>query len=202
MAKLHLNTLVPSPWEVVACGVVGLTISLLGNSKLLISHYGLASSATTLSNHADTTLTNGLSKLDSYQATTTIVSFMVWAMIGLLTLSILQAIARLSQEVSYENNVSSNTYVHPSGFKRTSFWRQVLLQSIGTFASVALLVAGIILFGLYVLPLGLIYVRVFLLEFSASNFLYGLLGYLLLLAGLLALDILARIVRWRYKIIS
>ena len=202
MAKLQLQKLIPSSWEVGGLALASLAIALLGNLTHLIHRYQLDNSVQTIGNRADTTLTTGLSKIDSYQATPTIVTFLVWAVIGLFTLSVLQAILRITGEIKYNNQLTSNAYVHPTNFSRRGFWHQVVLHSLGTFVTVTLLGVAITLFALYVLPLGLIYIRVFLLDFSLANSLYALLGLAVLWVGLLIVDVFARLVRWRYRLVK
>jgi hypothetical protein len=198
--KINLIKLVPTRVEVFFLLILALILSILWNGHALLSYYGLTPSASFLSTSTSAQLQTGLAHLDHYKFTATIVTFAVWAIIGLVTLSVLQAIFSLSRTVDYQKKLSSNAYVHPSNFTRKSFWRSVATASIRTFIIAFITLMYFAFFCFYLVPLGGVYAAGFLLDMTASNALYLVIGEAILFFSLVLLDVAVRLVRFRHEL--
>lgn len=200
--KIHINKIVPARAELLFCAFLTLVLGLLSATPQLLSILGLTTAARTLQESASDTIGVGLSKLDSYSLTTTVVTFLVWAVIGLLTLSILQAVGHALHEVDENSRVSSNAYIHPSNFNRKGFWRAVILTGLGSFCIALGSFIYIIVFCLYLLPLSALYVSAYISTFALNDLLYCLLGLALLFVSISGLAVCARLLRFRHELFS
>jgi hypothetical protein len=200
MAHFSTTKLVPSTAELWGCVVFGILLGLVGNTHVVLQRYGLSSSAATINDHAGSLLSKGLTQLDSYRFTDTVVTFLVWAAVGLFVLSIIQSLLRAQQEFREHEAVSSNAYIHPQNFSRTIFWQKVVIQSVASFAALILFIAALIICIIYILPLGLVYVQTLVTHVTALNALYALLGFTILAIMLVILDVLFRVVRFRRQL--
>lgn len=198
---IQLKKLTPSKAEVVFCGFLAVTLGLLSNTKLLLATQGLTTAAHSIGTSAQAAVTTGLAWLDTYELTTTVVTFMVWALIGLMTLSIIQAFGHALYQFDEKSRLSSNAYVHPSNFNRKKFWHVVLITSLGSFAVAAVSLVYIVIFCLYLLPISSLYIGAYLSEFKLVDLPYALLGFALLFVSVLGLNVCARLLRFRHQVI-
>lgn len=189
----------PNGAELIGTTFATFLIVLLGNGKDLLDRYGLSSSSAVVRQNIGNSFGSGLTKLDSFRFTNGVVTFGIWAIVGLVSLSVLQAILRVSSEVSYDKEVGSSHYVHPNNFSRTKYWRQILLNALFSFGSLLLLVlmAGVYLFA--VLPRGFLYARRFLLHITVPGIGYLLAGLAIVFIGTLALYICIKLVMVHHR---
>ncbi len=186
--------LLPNGAELIGTIFATFLIVLLGNGKDLLARYGLSSSSAVVQQHIGNSFGSGLTKLDSFRFTNGVVTFGIWAIVGLVSLSVLQAVLRVSSEVSYEKEVGSSHYVHPTNFSRSAYWRQLLLNAFFSFGSLLLLcfMIGVYLFA--ILPQGFTYARRFLLHVTVPSVGYLLTGLAIVFIGTLALYICIKLV--------
>jgi uncharacterized membrane protein SpoIIM required for sporulation len=192
----------PGTFELISLVVVSILVVVLGNSRQLLDYYGLSSTNQVLKQGAGDTIAKGLTQLDSFSFTGQVVTFLIWAVVGLLCFSVAQAIARGYQEFQREEELSSNRYIHPSTFRRSAFWKSVGWNFATVVAGLTLL--GLALYGMlaYVLPIGLTYTQVFLQGVSVLHLGYFLLGLAVIYVGLIILDCCLRLLTHRRQIIS
>lgn len=200
--KLHLKYLIPSVYEVVAVSFLTLLMVVLANSRQLLSYYGLQSSNQVLQSSASEATSRALSTLDSFSATDGIVTFLIWAAVGVVCYSIVMGLVRAYNEFEYEEKLSSNRYVHPSTFTKAKFWKGVLGDFIGTAVGLAVLAVAVYALMLMVLPVGLAYSRVFLFDVTIVNAAYFLLGLAIVFVGLLVVNICARALLQRHRLVA
>lgn len=200
--KLHLKQLLPTSYELIGGGFLTIVIILLANSKQLLSYYGLQSSDQIIKSSAGQTLNSALRTIDSLSATDGIVTFLIWALVGVVCFGIVEGIARALSELKFENELSSGRYIHPATFTKVKFWRGVLLDTIALAFGVAVLLVGVFAFVLFFLPISLAYSRVFLFNVSLQNTLYMLLGFVVAFAGWLVLTVAVRFLLHRHRILS
>lgn len=200
--KLQLKRLLPSPIELFASVFLTVGIVLLANSKQLLSYYGLQSSDQLIKSNAGNTVKQALNAVDSLTATDGVVTFLIWAGVGILCFGIVEALGRAYKEIEFENELSSRKYVHPSTFTKAKFWKGVVLDSFVLAISLALFLAVGLAFLLFLMPLGLVYSRVFLFSPSAVNALYLILGLAVVFVGLVTLNITARFLIFRRRLTS
>lgn len=182
--KIRYSRIFPTKFQLICLLVLAVALITLGNAKQMLDHYGLRSSGSVIKDSAGSALTSGLSKIDKFNFTGPVVTFAIWAIIGIFCFSLVQGIARIYHEIEADKELSSNNYIHPDSFARGSFWHRVVLDFAGVFGCLSLIFSG--LYGLlaYVLPTSLADARPFLLGVSLGH-LGGLaLGLLILYAGL------------------
>jgi len=186
--KFNFKKLLPTPFELITLIFVDLLIIFLGNSKQLLSYYGLDSSNQILQNKAGSAISHGLSKLDNFSITAGIVTFAVWAVVGVFCLSIVQVITSVYSNFERDEALSSDRYVHPLSFTRVKFWRQVFWEFIVVL--LLLVITGLVLYGFvaFALPIGLAYRRTFLLGISLPSVGSLLIGFAAVYVGLVMLD--------------
>lgn len=198
---IQLKKLTPSKAEVAFCGFLAVVLGLLSNTQLLLSTQGLTTAAHSLDSGAREAIASGLAWLDTYELTTTVVTFLVWALIGLLTLSIIQAFGHVLYEFDEKSRLSSNAYIHPSNFNRKKFWHAVYVTSLGSFAVAASALIYIVIFCLYLLPISSLYISAYFNEFKLADLPYTLLGFALLFVSIVGLNVCARLLRFRHEVI-
>lgn len=200
--KLHLKQLLPSSYELIGGFFLTLTIIIMANSKQLLNYYGLQSSDHLIKSSAGNAFSNALKTLDSLSATDGVVTFLIWAVVGIVCFGIVEAVGRTYSEIKLENDISSRQYIHPATFTKLKFWRGVILDSVTFAFGLAVLLVGVLVFSLFLIPLGLAYSRVFLFDVTVTNALYMLIGLVVTFAGWIVLDVAVRFLLHRHRIIS
>lgn len=200
--KFNLRQLLPTSYELIGGFFLTIAIIFFANSKQLLNYYGLQSSDNLIKSSAGHVATDFLKSLDSLSATDGVVTFLIWAVVGIICFGIVEAIARAYSELKFENDLSSRQYVHPATFTKLKFWRGVLVDSLSLGFGLIVLLVSVLVLTLFLIPLGLAYSRVFLFDVSVANALYMLLGIAVTLAGWVLLDISVRYLLHRHRIVS
>lgn len=200
--KLHLKYLIPSVFEVAGAGFLTFAVVLLANSKQLLNYYGLQSSNQVLQSNAGDAVRTALGRLDTFKGTDQVVTFAIWAVVGMVCFSIVQGLGRAYREFEFEEELSSRRYVHPSTFTKSKFWKGVLEDFAGLAVGLVMVGVGVYAFLAFVLPIGLTYSRLFLFSINLSNAAYFLLGLLVVFFGLVILSVCARVLLQRRRIIA
>src|SRR5882757_8538006 len=190
---INFSRIVPTLFELVGILLLTLLVVLLGNTKQLLDYYGLSGSGDVIKHSTSAAISNGLAELDGFSLTDKIVTFMVWAVIGVLCFSVVQVIAGAYRDFEENEKVSSNRYVHPSTFVRGAFWRKVILNFIGTLAGLIILGAALYCLLAYVLPVALANTSTFLTKISLGHVGSFLLGSLMLYGWIFVLTIILKI---------
>jgi len=176
--KIHYSRIVPGKFGLISLIALDVVIVVLGNATQMLDYYGLRSSGSVIKDSAGSVVTSGLSKVDSFNFTGPVVTFAIWAIIGVFCFSLVQGIARIYRDIEDDKELSSNDYVHPETFVRRSFWNQVLLDVAGLIGCLSLIFASLYILLVSVLPTSLTDTRPFLLGGSPAHlamFVFGLL---------------------------
>lgn len=198
--KQRLRHLLPAPTELTGGIFLTVVILLLANTKRLLNFYGLHSSDELIKSSAGNVLSQALKTIDSFSATNGVVTFLIWAVVGVLCFGIVEALGHAYQEIKLQKQVSSKNYVHPASFNSGKFWQGIVLEACTLAGGLILLGVTCLAFMVFVVPLGLAYSRVFLFGISAQNALYMLLGMVVVLFGLLVVDSAVRCLLYRRRI--
>lgn len=201
---MNINTKLPGPskTEYIALGFVTLGLVLLANSKQLLGYYGLTASDQLVRSSATGATQRGLRSLDSLSATNSIVTFLIWAGVGVICFAIVESIAAGIHEFRLEAELSSDRYVHPATFTKSKFWHSVLLDVCTFVFSFLLLASSIFGFALFALPLALSYCRPLLFSTSGSNIVFFAIGLVIIYSSLLIIDACIRLMLHRRKLFS
>lgn len=198
--KNRLIQLTPSAAEFVGGLFLSIVAIFAANSKQLLSYYGLQSSNQLIQSSTGKVVTDGLRTLDSFSATDGVVTFLIWAVVGVLCFGIVEGLGHAYQEFKLENDISSGKYIHPATFTKGKFWRGVVIDSATLAFGLVLLLVSILVFAMFLLPLGLAYSRVFLFDTSIAHAVYILLAVAIVFVGLLLLDIAVRYLLHRRRV--
>lgn len=182
-----------SSFELWCVGLSTLALLIAGNIKLFLEHYGLLGSSAVVGQELSNRFTSGLSLLDTFSMTPQVVTFLTWAVIGLVLFSIGQALRRASAAVTLAEELGTNRYVHPDNFNRREYWRRVATDATVSLVLLMLTLAVAILYMLLVVPVGFMYVQNFLLTLGARQLLDLALGIFVMYVGGLVLYFLAKI---------
>ena len=191
--------IIPTRIETLGVAFFSLVFLLLGNAHDLLQRYGLISSSQIVHDQLGKGVGQGLQKLDSYSFTQNATTFIVWGLVGLISFSIFQTIWRASQRLKYQQEVSSNQYIHPANFNRHSYWRSISMDLGLSLIFTALLLTGLAVYLLRALPYATHHVGRFLLQLNVTNLADLAIG---LAVGFLAtylLYVLWKITVWHHR---
>jgi len=197
-----LRRLLPTRFELLALGILDITILLLSNSKVLLDHYGLDSSNQLIHDSTSHVIGNGLRSLDGFSLTSSLVTFLIWAVVGVFCFSIIQTIARAYHDIDEERALRSNRYIHPSTLTSQVFWRQTLLNFGLLLISLVILAAIIYVFVVIVIPVGLQYSRQVIDHASVMAMTRLLIVAVVMYACLVLTDICLRILAQRHRLVN
>ncbi|MGH7240802.1 MAG: hypothetical protein ACREGB_00720 [Candidatus Saccharimonadales bacterium] len=198
--KDRLKKLIPTSAELIGAFFASIAIIFAANSKQLLNYYGLQSSNQIVQSSSGKVMGDALRSLDSLSATASIVTFLIWAGVGILCFGIVEGMGHAYSELKLENDISSGRYIRPATFTKLKFWRGVVVDSVALAIGLAILVVTSLLLGVFLLPLGLAYSRVFLFDGSLAHAIYIVLAVALVFVGLVLVDIAVRFLLHRRRI--
>lgn len=197
---INFHRIIPTTAEFIGLLLLTVLVVFLGSTKTLINYYGLSSTDQLIQQSTSAAVSNGLSKLDAFSITDRLVTFLVWAGVGVLCFNIVQGISRLYHQLEEEEQVSSNRYIHPKTFARSAFWRGVAIDFIGTVSCLALLAAALYCLVGYVLPVSLTYTQTFLTGPSLAHAGQFAIGFFMLYGWIVVLTIAFKLLINRHRL--
>jgi len=181
--------------------LTALALLLIGNARFLLERLGLINASSVVHQQVAQTVGTGLGRLDTFTITPTVVTFLVWGGAGLILFSIIQGLLRASGTVQFERDLSSDRYIHPAGFSRASYWRRVIENTVISFVLLALLVTGAVGYVVYITPVSIDYLQVFLLNISLHTLPDLLASILVACTGTLVLYCLLKLAIWHHRLV-
>ncbi len=200
--KTNTKRLVPSVLEYAVIALLTIGGVVLANSRQLLGYYGLSSSDQVVKSSTSGVVEGALKNIDSLSATSGVVTFAIWAVVGIVCFGIVEALAAGVNELRLEGELTTGRYVHPATFTKAKFWRGVLTNAVTLVIGLGLLAVTVIGFMLFVFPLGLAYSRPFLYNFTLIGLLDLVLGLVLIFVSLMIIDIAIRLLVWRRQVFS
>jgi hypothetical protein len=199
--ETHKNyfRVLPSTLEIWWVSFAVVILLVAGNAKLFLQRYDLIDSSALIHSQLSSKVTSGLNVLDSFGFTSSVVTFVVWAFVGVLVLSIMQACMHFSRTMQHHRELASNEYSHPENFNREHYLKQAAVGTALSFAFTSLLVTSLILYLLYVVPVAFSYVRQFLLDASIGHVIALLLGIFTAFVGTMLLYVVFKLVLRQYR---
>ena len=197
--KHKQRTVWPSALETWGVAFFALVIIVLGNTQDLLQRYNLISSSRVVHDQLSKGVTHGLRTLDSFAVTQNATTFIVWGLVGLITFSVIQTIWQTSQRVQYEEAVSSNEFIHPQNFNRTTYWQVILTNLVLSIAFLALFFVLAVVYVLFVFPFATHHVGHFLLRPGFSNIPDLLVGLFVGFVSTYALYVAWKLVVWHRR---
>lgn len=193
------RAIVPSRLETWGVAFFSLVFVLLGSAHDLLQRYGLISSSHVVHDQLSKGVGQGLQKLDSYSFTQNATTFVVWGLVGLVSFSIFQTVWRASQRLKYEQEVSSNEYIHPANFNRQNYWRTIVVDLGLSLVFTALLLVSLGFYALRALPYATHHVGRFLLQLNLGNLKDLALGLVVGFASTYVLYVVWKISVWHHR---
>lgn len=184
-------------FEVIMATSLGLVCFFIAAVPTILRHFHLTQAQTLLLDKIGREVGKLLSLLDSFSFTNTVVTFLFWGVVGIVIYGLTTALVRLWQAGEEEKELASDEYIHPNGFSRTHFWRQVIEKEA---YSVAVLMAELIVICALVFwafPSGLMRVDALLGNFGFTSVALFLL-YSVIISGIFCLGLLV-LKAWRYR---
>lgn len=199
--KDKLKLLVPSSFELIGGLFVSIAVIFAANSRQLLSYYGLQSSNQLIQSNTGKVVHDALGAIDSLSATDGIVTFLIWAAVGVICFGFVEGLGHAYHELKLESDIAKGTYIHPATFTKAKFWRGVIVDSVSLAFGLLFLLIVCLFLGLFLLPLAMAYSRVFLFDTSAAHVVYILLAVVLIGAGLLLVDVAVRFLLHRRRVV-
>src|SRR4051812_43177128 len=106
--KTQFRHLALTAYEIIFCGFLAIIIIFLANTKGLLNYYGLSSSNDLIKTSAGSVVTDALKVIDSFSATSGVVTFLIWAVVGVVCFGIVEALGSGYQELKLQKQISSN----------------------------------------------------------------------------------------------
>ncbi|HUB93443.1 MAG TPA: hypothetical protein VMB52_02985 [Verrucomicrobiae bacterium] len=163
MHNSPIRQLLPNAIELGYVALTTFVLILAGNGKLMLERMGIIGSANLIGQQVTTKATSGLVTLSNFRATANAINLVVWGAIGLIIYSALQSIVKGLHTIQYERDLAQQ-YVHPQGFTRQAYWRQIIASTIFGFTLLTLLVVGVILYVVVLIPASFAYLQRFILH--------------------------------------
>lgn len=187
----------PNMLEVLAAIGAGLIVFFLASIPTLIGHFHLTQAQTLLVDKAGRGVGKALSVLDSFSFTNTVITFLFWGVIGIFIYGLSASLVKLWQASEEEKELASDDYIHPEGFSKKKFWKQIVEKEV---FSAAVLVAELIVVCatiFWALPSGVMRIEALFGGFAVTQ----LLLLLLWVAIISALFCLGLVIfkAWRYR---
>lgn len=173
---------------------------LAGIAKPLLQRLDLIGTTNIVQAQIGNTLQSSLHSLDNLEGSASFVTFLTWAIVGLIVVSILQAAARASGLIQLERDVSSNRYVHPQGFTRRRFWSTILTDTLISVTLVTVFLLTIFVSIAVVIPTSLGFLQLFTAGGAKQDALNAAMGLLALLADITIIYSLIKLLIWRYRV--
>jgi hypothetical protein len=183
----------PSTFELWCVGFATLALLIAGNAKLFLEHYGLLGSSEVVGKQLSNRFSSGLSLLDSLSLTPEVVTFLTWAVVGLVLFSIAQALRRASENVALTEQLGTDRYIHPDNFSRRGYWQHIAIDASVSLVLILLTLTATALYILLVVPVGFMYVQDFLLTLGLGQLVDLGLGLFVTYAGGIVLYLLTKV---------
>lgn len=187
----------PSRFELIAAVGIGLLSFFVISIPTLIRHLKLTHAQTILLDNIGHEVEKGLSKLDSLSFTNTVVTFLFWGIVGILIYGITTALVKLWQAGEENKELISEEYVHPEGFSKRHFWRQIVEKEL---FSAAILTAELIVISatiFWVFPFALVHIGSLFSGIAVSRLLFTALS-LVIVGGVFCFGLII-FKAWRYR---
>ena len=195
----HKHHLLPTAFELWCVAFAAAVLLAAGNAKVFLERYGLVSSSEVVQKQLSHQVGSGLAVLDTFKITAALATFVAWSIFGLVVFSIMFAVVHTTKTIREQHELGSEAYIHPRHFDRTGYRRQVIRAAVVSSLLLAALAASLLVFALVVAPVGVTYVRHFLLQTSLPHVLDLAIGCFTVFIATLALYLLSKTTLRHYR---
>lgn len=201
--RLHLTTVSPTGRDIVRCSIFALGLVALGNMYQSINYYIFKPAARPAPQTTHDLMVTVMARIDAYQPSATIITFLFWGLVGLGVLALCQGLAHALRRVSYLQFASSRygRHLHTQPLSRWAFWKQWIITAIGSFMAFTTALFIFSFFVLCIVPVGIVYTRIFIYSPTPFNLVYALMGVVMTFIGLVLTTIGVRLIIARRRLI-
>jgi hypothetical protein len=192
--------ILPGTFELWCLTVASLAILLVGNMRFLLARYGLVESSELINTQINARLKTGLHLLDSFSATATAITFVLWVLAGIITISLVNTFAHASEVLRFEQDVSSNKFIHPRNFDPRRYWRHIFVGTVWSFILFCMLALGVVLYMAIVIPVSFSFIQRFLLSLHLGDIPYMLLGLGAVFGGTVVIYMLIKSIVLQHRV--
>ena len=191
--------LIPDGLSITAAILLGLVVVFLANAGYFFTFYGYQASAALVHQNTHNVIINFLQHIDRFELTDTIVTFLLWCVVGIFILALLQTVIRSYGAIRSDLDFTTDHYVKPQSFSRHRFFETLIFDILYLVLGMAMLLAAAVLFFGIALPYANSLIRR-LASHTTSLTDYGAaaLGILLTCLGVALITYLARLVVRRH----
>jgi hypothetical protein len=201
--KLHLNSVTPTNQDIVRSSIFALCVVVAGNLYQLLNYYIFRPENRPTPQSTHDLLVAVAGRVDTYQPTRGVVTFLFWSLIGLANLALCQGLLHTLRRINHLRRLSMQQRRHkqPLPISQLAFWKQWLLTSLGSFMAFATAAFLFLFFALCIVPVGVVYTRIFMFSPTPFNVVYALMGICLTFIGLVLTSIGVRLIIARRRLI-
>jgi len=201
--KLHLSSVAPTHQDIVRSSIFAFCLVALGNLYQVINYYIFRPAGKPAPQSTHELLIAIVAKTDTYQPTKTVVTFLFWAVIGLGVLALMQGLSHTLRRIALLRKASAHAKRTRQSRMRlyVVIWKQMLLTSVGSFMALTIALFIFAFFVLCIVPVGVVYTRVFLFTPTPFNLVYALMGLSLAFIGIVLATIAVRLIAARRRLI-
>jgi hypothetical protein len=201
--KIHLSSIAPTHQDIVRSSVFALCLVALGNMYQVINYYIFQPAGKPAPQSTHDLLVTIVAKTDAYQPTQTVVTFLFWALMGLILLAVMQGGMHTLNRVAYLKRASAHAKRTRQPRKRVYMvlGKQLVLTSLSSFMALSTALFIFAFFVLCIVPVGVVYTRIFLFSPTPFNLVYALMGLCLTFIGLVLATVGVRLIAARRRLI-
>lgn len=138
-----------------------------------------------------------LTGIDSMKFSATIVTFLLWGLVGLITYGIIMGIIRFWQHTETLKEMVSEEFVHPAEFSTKRYWRTLALREGVNIAVILLGLACVSIVVFALLPAATVHARTLVLNWSWPAAAQTAAAVVLFWAGIIAVILCFK--AWHYR---
>lgn len=187
----------PNATELLGSIGAALIVFFLVAIPTIIENYHLTQAQEVLAHHVGRVVHGILASLDAFSFTSTLVTFLFWGIIGIFIYGFTTVLVHLWQAGEEDKEIISDEYVHPAGFSRTTFWKQIVEKEV--FSAILLVAELIVIAALmfWAFPLALLRVAALFEAFSMTATLYVVLWAVIISSLFCLVQLIFK--AWRYR---
>lgn len=167
--KLFWSRVRPEKFDYIASASIAIVVMVLVVIAAVAESSGSQVIGQTLGASVNTSITNIFFYLDSFEMASSAVTFVFWAGVGLVLYMIVNSIYRISKEVNFEHDLSSDEYVRPVSKNRQDIVQDEILGAIVLLVCLGVLIIGLSLLVFSILPAAILNARAVALHPGVGN---------------------------------
>lgn len=187
----------PGTFDVIVCALVTLFVLVAAILPTLVTKYQLFTVENEVLARMAHWLTTVLVGIDNMEFSATIVTFLFWGFIGLITYGIIMGLVHFWQRAEEAGVVASDHFVHPAGFSRNHYWQTIALGEGVNIVVLLVLSVCLSLVAFVLLPATTVHIRALILNSSWSAAPQAVAAGLLLWVGTIVVALCFK--AWRYR---